>query len=71
MSTNLKTQITGLQQEIEIIDGFLESPQNENKSFHASTEIYCLGKPSPMTLEDGLLFLEQGFTEIRDDSVLS
>lgn len=71
MNANLKTQITGFQQEIEIIDGFLQSPQNEDKSFHASTEIYCLGKPSPMSLEDGLLFLEQGLTEIRDASASS
>jgi len=66
MNAELKTQITGFQDEIEGISDFLSSPINDGKSFHASTEVYCLGKPSPIAIDDGLVFLEQGFSEIRN-----
>jgi hypothetical protein len=66
MSAELKTQITGFQHEIEVTNDFLSSPKNEGKSFHASTEVYCLGKPSPIAIDEGLFLLEQGFSEIRN-----
>jgi hypothetical protein len=66
MSTQLKIQLTGIQQELDAANEFLIHPDNAGNAFHASTETFHAGDPSPISLEAGMLFLKQGFTEVRD-----
>ncbi len=66
MSAQLKIQLTGIQQELDAANEFLVHPSNAGKAFHASTETFHAGEPSTISLEAGMLFLKQGFSEVRD-----
>lgn len=66
MSIQLKTQLAGLQNEVTAANDFLNLDENQGKAFHASTQVYHMGTPSPIPTETGMLLLKQGFSAIRD-----
>lgn len=66
MITKLEIQIAGNQKEINAVNDFLMLSENQGKTFHAGTEVYYVGIPSPIPTDTGMLLLEQGFAEIRN-----
>ena len=65
MSKDVKLQITGMHKDIVAAEEFLGMPENEGKSFHASTYSFVLGTPKEMRLEEGLAILERGLADVR------
>lgn len=62
----LQQQITGLQQELAATNDFLGKAENEGKVFHACTDVYHQGTPTPVTKEDAMSFLAKALGSVRE-----
>ncbi|UOG18711.1 hypothetical protein [Acinetobacter sp. PK01] len=66
MSHTLKTQLTGVQQELHQTKAFLTSDVAVGRNFSASTETFHVAQPSTINNELGMSLLKEGFMQIRN-----
>lgn len=67
MNNQLNFQMLGIQREIDDTAIFLGKPENKEKAFNASTEVFHAGTPSRIPFDLGMLILQEGFKNIRDN----
>lgn len=58
--------ISEINQELEEINAFMNNEENVGKIFTTGTHVVCYGTPTPLSTEEGIKILEEGFRSIRE-----
>lgn len=60
------SDISEIKQELKQINAFMNKEENAGKIFTTDTHVVCYGTPTPLSTEEGIKIMEEGFLAIRD-----